>query len=104
VIDANGNFRNIGVATTDASGFYSLDWTPNIYGKYTVIATFAGSGAYYASYAETAFVVDQAAVPTPPPDPTPAPMTDTYVLGMGAAAIVVIIVIGLVLILMMRKR
>ena len=77
---------------------------PDIYGDYTVIATFAGSESYYASYAETAFVVDQALEPTPPPDPTPAPMTDTYVLGMGAGAIIAIIAIGLVIILILRKK
>ena len=104
VIDSNGNFRNIGSATCDASGFYSLEWMPDIYGKYTVIATFAGSESYYASYDRSAFVVDQAPEPTAAPEPTPAPMTDTYVLGMGAAALVAIIVIGLVLIMMMRKK
>jgi len=67
VIDANGNFRNIGTATSDASGFYRLSWIPDIYGDYTVIATFAGSEAYYASYAETAFVVDEAPAATPEP-------------------------------------
>ena len=104
VIDANGNTRNIGNATSDMSGFYSLSWMPDISGKYTVIATFAGSDSYYTSYSETAFVVDEAPQPTPPPDPTPAPMTDTYVLGMGAAALVAIVLIGLVLIMMMRKK
>ena len=42
VIDSNGNLRTIGTATSDASGTYSLAWTPDIAGKYTVIATFAG--------------------------------------------------------------
>jgi outer membrane protein assembly factor BamB len=104
VIDANGNFRNIGTTTSDASGFFSLSWMPDIYGDYTVIATFAGSESYYASYAETAFVVDQAPEPTPPPDPTPVPMTDAYVLGMGTAGLVAIIAIGLLILLMLRKR
>lgn len=98
VIDANGNFRNIGTATSDASGFYTFNWTPDIPGMYTVIATFAGSEAYYPSYCETSFAVDQT------PEATPAPMTDTYILGMGATAVVAIIVIGLIIILMLRKR
>ena len=29
--------------TTDANGFYSLTWTPDITGNYTVYATFAGT-------------------------------------------------------------
>ena len=45
---------------------YSLSWMPDIPGKYTVIATFAGSNAYYGSYDQAAFVVDEAhATPAP---------------------------------------
>ena len=40
VVDSNGNYRNIGTATTDATGMYSFTWTPDISGNYTVIATF----------------------------------------------------------------
>ena len=53
VLDSNGNYRPIGTATTDASGIYSLTWTPNIAGNYTVIATFAGTNGYWQSSAET---------------------------------------------------
>ena len=49
VIDSNGNYRQIGTTTTDSSGMYSFPWTPDIRGKYTVIATFAGTGSYYGS-------------------------------------------------------
>ena len=49
VVDQNGNTRPIGTTTTNAMGTYGLTWTPNISGNYTVIATFAGSGAYYGS-------------------------------------------------------
>jgi hypothetical protein len=102
VIDANGNFRNIGTATSDANGFYSMDWTPDIPGKYTVIATFAGSEAYYASYDEAAFVVDQAPDPTPPPpDPTPLPPTETYIAG---STIAIIAAVAVVAILLLRKK
>jgi hypothetical protein len=104
VIDANGNFRNIGYATTDSSGLYSLHWEPDIPGKYTVIANFEGTGGYYPSYSETAFAVEEAIEPTPAPTPTPVPPTDTYVLGMGIGAIIAIIVMGLLIMLMLRKR
>ena len=50
VVDANGNYRNIGTATTDASGMYSYQWKPDIEGKYTVIATFHGTNGYWPSY------------------------------------------------------
>jgi outer membrane protein assembly factor BamB len=104
VIDPNGNCYEVGRATSDASGFYKLSFVPEVPGDYTVVASFAGSGAYYGSYAETALFVEQAPEATPEPTPTPAPMTDTYVLGLGAASIVAVVAIGLVLILMLRKR
>jgi outer membrane protein assembly factor BamB len=104
VIDANGNFRNIGTATSDTAGVYSFVWEPDIYGQYTVIATFPGSESYASSYASTALYVEEAPQATPPPDPTPAPMTDTYVLGMTGAIFAAVIVIGLVLIILVRKK
>jgi len=104
VIDSNGNYRNIGTATSDMSGTFGYMWTPDIPGQYTVMATFAGSESYGSSYAQTYLGVVDAPDATPPPEATPAPMTDTYVLGMGAAGLVAIIAIGLVLIMMMRKK
>jgi hypothetical protein len=77
---------------------------PVIYGKYTVIATFAGTNGYYASYAETAFAVDQAPEATPPPAATPEPPTDTYVLSMGVAAIIAIVVMGLLILMKVGKK
>jgi hypothetical protein len=104
VIDANGNYRPIGTATSDKDGFFSLDWTPDIEGKYTVIATFQGSESYWPSHAETTFVVE-AAAPTPTQQPViAAPPTDMYVLGIGTAIIVAIAIVGVVLALLIRKR
>ena len=34
VIDSNGNQRQIGTATTDASGTFALTWTPDIPGNF----------------------------------------------------------------------
>jgi len=104
VIDSNGNFRNIGTATSDVSGFYKLSWTPDIYGDFTVIATFAGSEGYYASYDEAAFVVDAAPEATPEPTATPVPPTDTYVLGLGIAALIAIVVMGLLILMKLGKK
>ena len=100
VIDSNGNFRNIGTATSDTSGTYSLVWEPDIPGMYSVIATFAGSESYASSFASTNFYVEEALV-TPPPEATPAPMTDTYVVGTGIAVIAAIAVVAL---LLLRKK
>ncbi len=104
VLDANGNYRNIGTTTADANGFFSLDWTPDIPGKYVVFASFTGSKAYYGSYAQTAFAVGEP-VPTDAPAPTaPASMTDQYFLPAVAGIILTIIIVGAVLGIVLRKR
>jgi hypothetical protein len=102
VLDPNNNFYEVGRTTSDSDGFYSVAFTPEVPGKYTIIASFAGSGAYYGSHAKTAINVEEAPAPTPAPTPTPAPMTDTYVLGIGSA-ILIAVIIGFVL-LLLRKR
>jgi outer membrane protein assembly factor BamB len=104
VLDPNNNYYEVGTTTSDASGMFKLMFTPQVPGEYTVIASFAGSGSYYGSTAETALGVAEAPVASPPPTPTPAPMTDMYVLGIGTAAIIAIVVVGLVIILMLRRR
>lgn len=105
VIDSNGNYRNIGETTTDLTGAYSFTWQPDIPGKYTILASYAGSDSYGSSFAETALQVDE--VPqtsaTPIAD-TAKPMTDTYVLAVGAAIIVAIAIVGAVIVTMLRKR
>jgi hypothetical protein len=74
-IDPNGNNVHLGDAISDSNGLYSLAWTaPNVPGKYTVIATFAGSKSFYSSQAETAMYVSQAAAAASPlAKPTAAP-------------------------------
>jgi hypothetical protein len=105
VLDANGNYRTIGTTTSDANGKYSFDWTPDIAGKYTVYATFLGSGGYYGSVGQDAFIVKEAATPTTEPAKTPESMADQYFLpaiaGLFAAIIVCIV---LVLMVLLRKR
>jgi hypothetical protein len=105
VIDGNGNYRNIGKATTDASGTYSLRWTPDISGKYTVIATFDGSGAFYGSSAQAAFAVDEAPEATPTPTPVPLTASDLYLVPGIIGIIVTIAIVGAILaIIVIKKR
>ena len=106
VIDVNGNHYNIGTTTTNAMGTYGLTWTPIIPGNYTVIATFASTGAYYGSSAQTYFY---ASSPAPTAAPTATPVTGlatsselTY--GIVAAVIVIIIAIAIVALLLLRKK
>ena len=104
VVDSNGNYREIGTTTSD-DGFFSLNWKPDIPGKYTVYASFAGSESYWPSHAVTAFAVDPAA---PTPAPTNAPVTsmaDQYFVAAVAGIIVAIVVVGAILaLLLLRKR
>ncbi len=103
VVDANGNYRTIGTVTSDATGFYSLEWMPDIAGKYTVYATFAGSASYWPSQATAAFAVDPAA-PTSTAQPTPAPsMADMYFLPATAVVVVLVIIVLAMMAMMMRK-
>jgi hypothetical protein len=103
VIDNNGNYRTIGTTTSDANGYYSFNWCPDITGKYTVIAQFAGSAAYYGSIAETSFAVD-AAASTPAPTETPQSAADLYFIPAIVGVIIAIIVVGAVLALLVTKK
>jgi hypothetical protein len=105
VIDSNGNYRNIGTATTTASGTYSFAWAPDIPGSYTVIATFQGTSGYWGSYAQTAFDVMNAPAATTAPTPTPTSVADTYfVPAIAGLFVLIIIVLALVILGMLRKR
>jgi hypothetical protein len=103
VVDANGNFRDIG-STVSNDGFFSLNWKPDITGQYTVYVSFAGSESYYSSHAVSAFSVD-AVAPTPAPQPVAAlPPLDTYIFAGVAAIIIAVALVGVVLLLAVRKR
>jgi hypothetical protein len=105
VIDSNGNYRNIGTTTSDANGVFSLNWMPDISGKFTVIASFVGSESYWPSHAETAFAVDEAAA-TPAPTQAPAESTADMYFVPAVAGIIVAIIVGFVVLalLLLRKR
>jgi len=104
VIDANGNYRNIGSATSDASGAFSMSWLPDIEGDYRVITTFAGTNSYWSSYSETSFTVDPAA-PTPAPtQPPQTSMVEQYFVPAVVGIAVLIIACFAVTLLLLRKR
>jgi hypothetical protein len=105
VIDQNNNTRPIGTAITDINGAYSFQWTPDITGKYTVLAEFQGTNGYWPSNAEASFAVDPAH-PTSSPVPTQAPSpADQYFLpAIAGLFVAIIIVIALVAMLLLRKH
>jgi len=59
-IDPNGNYLQLGAATTDASGKYGFSFEPDMEGQYMIMATFYGSGGYYGSTTTTYVTVDPA--------------------------------------------
>ena len=105
VLDSNNNFRTIGTATTDATGLYSLTWTPDISGNFTVVANFAGTNGYWPSYAETSFVANSAHATTVPTATAATSVADTYfVPAIAGLFVLIIIVLALVALQMFRKR
>lgn len=105
VVDSNGNYREIGTTTTDASGTYALTWTPDIAGQYTVTAAFQGSGAYYGSSANTYFYASETATTPVQTQPPQASMVEQYFLPAIASIIIAIAIVGAVIaLLVVRKR
>jgi outer membrane protein assembly factor BamB len=103
IVDANGNYREIGTTTTN-DGFFSLNWKPDIEGQYTVYANFAGSESYWPSHALTSFAVDPAQATPTPQAQISLPPTEMYVIGTGIVIILAIAVVGAIIVLMLRKR
>jgi len=104
VLDPNGNSYEVGTATSDASGFFSCEFVPLVSGKYTVIASFEGSAAYYGSFAESALYVEQAPAATAAPTPTPESVADLYFVPAVSGIIVAVIIVGALLALLLLRR
>jgi outer membrane protein assembly factor BamB len=132
--DPNGNFQDIGTATSNSLGNFALQWKPPVPGLYTVTAAFEGSESYYPSVAGTSFVVSETtaapavvitaspavATPTnpatnPPTSPTVtvAPTPSPVVIPPTSAAptttyiaigVAVIVIIAVAAALTLRKR
>ena len=105
VVDPNGNYINLGTATSDMSGHYSFAYTaPTVPGTYSVIATFHGSNSYWPSYSESTFSINNAASPTTAPTATPTSAADMYFVPAIAGLFVLIIVVAIVLALLMLRK
>jgi hypothetical protein len=104
VVDSNGNYRAIGTAVSNIYGTYSLTWTPDISGDYTVIASFAGTASYYPTEVASAFHASEPAA-TPAPAATASPnAADLYLLPGIIGIIIAIVVVGVVIILVLGKK
>ena len=108
-IDPNGNYINLGSTTTDSSGFYYFQVTPDMLsagsGTYQVMASFTGSKSYGSSYSESAFTINNAPTTAPTATAQPLAVTTTDLMTyMAAGVIAIIIAIAIVGILILRKR
>ncbi len=104
-IDPNGNYITLGTTTSDASGTYGFIWeAPNVPGKYTITATFAGTNAYYSSNAETNAIVSSSPEPTAEPTETPPTLSETYFIPSIAGLFIALIVGFALMLLIIRKR
>jgi hypothetical protein len=103
-IDPNGNYQEIGTAVTDMSGMFSTLWTPDIEGRYKIIATFEGSKSYYASYGETAIGVGPAATAAQSIETEEPAAFALNTTELAIIAMVVIAVVGVVAFWALRKR
>ena len=104
VVDANGNYRNIGTTTTDINGNFGFNWVPDIPGTYKVIATFPGSNSYGASSSTTYVNVQEAANVTAQPTPTAISLADQYFLPAIAGLFIAIMIVIALMLLILRKR
>ncbi|TRO47381.1 hypothetical protein E2P60_03310 [Candidatus Bathyarchaeota archaeon] len=101
VLDPNNNCYEVGRTTSDASGYFKLAFEPEVPGEYTVVATFAGSEAYWPSHAETALYVEDAPQSTPVPTPVPQEPVGTY---FTVSTVLIIVAIAIVAFLLLRRR
>ncbi|MCW4053693.1 MAG: hypothetical protein NWE84_02075 [Candidatus Bathyarchaeota archaeon] len=101
VLDPNNNSYEVARTTSYANGFYSCTFRPEVPGEYIIVATFAGSKAYYGSFAETAINVEETPQPTPLPTPVPQEPVGTY---FTVSTGLIIAAIAIAVFLMLRKR
>ena len=106
VIDSNGNYRQVGTAQTDESGYYSLTWKPDIPGDYKVYAQFAGNNGYWPSHAVTSFTIEpEAEIPAPTEAlQTNLATTADLMMYLAVGVVAIIIAIAIVGLLMLRKH
>jgi hypothetical protein len=103
-IDPNGNYQDIGEATSDIWGNYGKSWMPPVEGEYLIIADFAGSASYGDSSDSTYMTVGPAVSATQPietEEPTAFALGTTE---LAIIAVVIIAAVGVVAFLALRKR
>ncbi len=105
-VDPNGNYIHIGNVTSDLTGAYGCNWTPEVSGTYQIIAKFDGSASYGGSTAQTYMTISEA---LPTTAPTAAPQADTVteadlITYMIVGVVAIIIAVAFVGVLLLRKH
>jgi hypothetical protein len=106
-VDPNNNYVHLGDTTTDSSGNFKLVCTPPNNGTYTIYATFAGSKAYYGSYAEAALAVQNPPaeeVVIPPPAEQPSIVEQYFALAVAGIIVAIIVSVAVAVLVLSRKR
>jgi hypothetical protein len=100
-----GGYNSCRIVVSCGGGVFSFDWQPDIIGKYTLYASFAGSESYWSSSAVTAFTVNAATQSTPTQTTTPEPsMADLYFMPVSIGMIIAIIVVAALLALLLFRK
>jgi hypothetical protein len=103
----DGTTEVIGTTTSDITGYYAFAWTPQTPGLYKVTATFEGSGSYYSSMDNTAFVVSETTTTFASPEASSSssenamPLTSIYI---GVAVVVVIVAIAAIVVYLRKRK
>ena len=101
-VDPNNNFIHIGTVTSDITGAYGFVWKPEVPGTYQIIATFGGSAAYSASFAQTYMGVGEAPTETPITEQVvQLPPYEMYTL---YATIAIIVAVAIATFLLLRRK
>jgi outer membrane protein assembly factor BamB len=111
-IHEGGTVSNIGSVMTDADGYFYHMFEPTTEGVYTIVANFAGSGAYDSSYGEAGLGVTETVAPVPGPagpqgEPGPAGPEPALTTSLGIAGVisaVIAAIIAFVVVWLLRKR
>jgi len=77
--DPNGNYQNLGTATTDSYGNFGFMFEPEVPGEYYIFATCEETNSYYSSSSSTYLGVEPAPTPATPiePEEPETPVTPT---------------------------
>jgi len=100
-ITPSGGYKDLGTTTSDVYGNYGFVFTPDAEGKYMIMATFEGSGAYYGSTDTTYLAVGPAVSPDVPIEHDGAPFITTEVAVILTVAVAAIVIVAF---LALRKR